>query len=168
MNKTAILFLIISIANITYAQQLKIELEGEAIFDNSGLLISEAGEDFPSFLESDVPLHLSVKYIDSWNKMNNPDNRWNIQVSRSDIIWHPDLIMEVRRSGNGYVPDSNRNPNIHDGDIFQAVTNTTGYFFRGKGEVVYIPLELQLKGLSVIMGAGTFETSIIFTVYDEW
>lgn len=163
-----ILILIIVNIRIASAQQLKIELDGDAVFNSSGLLITEAGNDFPSSLKSDVPVLLSVKYTDSWQKMNNPNNKWNIQINKVDINWHPDIILEVRRSGNGYVPDSNSNPNIHDGDIFQNVTNTPGYFFRGRGEIIYVPLDIQLRGLSVSMGAQTFETKIIFTVYDEW
>jgi hypothetical protein len=31
-----------------------------------------------------------------------------------------------------------------------------------------IPVALQLHGFSVTMGARDFETSLVFTVYDDW
>jgi len=45
-------------------QQLKIELEGNANFDNSDFSVSEAGEDFPSSIESKTSFFISVLYTD--------------------------------------------------------------------------------------------------------
>ena len=88
MKRTQLIYLLLLIivhTRIASAQQLKIELEGDAVFNSSGLLITEAGNDFPSSLKSDFPLYLSVKYTDSWQKMNNPNNKWNIQINKADI-----------------------------------------------------------------------------------
>jgi len=150
-------------------QQLKIELEGSANFNNSSFSVSEAGEDFPSSIESETSFFISVLYTDdNLNRKKNPNTKWNIKVFKSDLTWNNNLRLEARRTGRGQRVGHPGNPNIHDGDSDQLITNTSTYFFRGMGEIVHIPVSFSLSGFSVTMGASAFETRVVFTVYDEW
>ena len=149
-------------------QQLKVELEGNAFFDNSNFTIGEAGEDFSSGIETESSVFISVLYTDDFNKKKNPNTKWNIKIFKSDMNWDNKLKLETRRTGRGDRQGNSGNPNIHDGENYQEVSNTSTYFFRGKSEIVYIPISLRLSGLSIAMGAETFETNVVFTVYDDW
>ena len=149
-------------------QPLIIELEGNVFFDSSGFSIREAGEDFPSAIETESSFFISVLYSDSWDRRGNPNKKWNIRIYRSDLNWNPELVLEAKRTGEGFVPGSNRNPNIKDGENYQPVTQTPVYFFRGMREIAAIPVMLKLSGFSITMGAVTHETNIVFTVYDDW
>ena len=77
-------------------------------------------------------------------------------------------MLEAARTGSGYNPDNNGNPNISDGESFQTITNNPTYFFRGKDQIAYIPFNLRLSGVSVTMGAQNYETNVVLTVYDDW
>ena len=150
-------------------QQLKIELEGSADFDNSNFSVSEAGENFPSSIESETSFFISVLYTDdNLNRKKNPNMKWNIKVFKTDLNWHNDLNLEARRTGNGQRIGNQGNPNIQDGESNQLINNTSTYFFQGKGEIVHIPVNFSLSGFSLTMGASTYETRVVFTVYDEW
>ena len=150
-------------------QQLKIELEGSATFDNSAFSVNEAGEDFPPAIENETSFFISVLYTDdNLNRKKNPNTKWNIKIFKTDLNWHNDLRLEARRTGNGQRIGNQGNPNIQDGESNQLINNTSTYFFQGKGEIVHIPVNFSLSGFSLIMGASTYETRIVFTVYDEW
>lgn len=168
MKKIFLLTIIFPIALFSKSQQLKVELEGNAVFDNSSFIIDEAGEDFSSGIETEASFYVSVLYTDDFNKKKNPNKKWNIRVFKSDLNWNNNLKLEAKRTGNGNRVGNPGNPNIHDGENYQDISNTSTYFFRGMKEIVYIPISLRLSGLSVAMGAETFETSIVFTVYDDW
>lgn len=166
-----LLLSIFSMIFVTVAtgQQLKIELEGSANFDNSSFSVSEAGEDFSSSTESETSFFISVLYTDdNLNRKKNPNTKWNIRIYKSDLTWNNDLKLEARRTGRGQRVENSGNPNVHDGDNNQIITNTSTYFFRGMGEVVYIPITFNLSGFSLTMGASTYETRVVFTVYDDW
>jgi len=151
-----------------FSQQLVVEIEGEGTFNTAMLSIDEAGDDFPSDIEAENPFYVSVFHADSWDKKVNPSDRWNIKIYKSDSNWDNELQLETKRTGNGYNSNGGGNPNIHDGEIYQTVTNTPVYFFRGQSEITDIPVLLKLSGFSLSMGAETYDTNIIFTVYDSW
>lgn len=168
MKKLFFWVIIILIAFPSKGQQLKIELEGNVAFDNSNFMIDEAGEDFPSGIETESSFYISVLYTDNFNNKKNPNTKWNIKVFKSDLSWNNDLKLEARRTGRGQNVGHPGNPNIHDGDNNMSITNTPTYFFKGMGEIAHIPVSFNLSGFSLTMGASTYETRVIFTVYDEW
>lgn len=149
-------------------QQLVVQMEGDVYFNENLPAISEAGTDYSNSLETQSTLNISVLYEDQLNKKNNPNEKWRIFLHKQDMEWNRDLVLEARRTGRGSRLNHPGNPNINDGENFQQVTNNPVYFFRGRGEIVQIPLGLRLNGFSLTMGAGDFETSIVFTVYDDW
>ncbi len=153
---------------IVNGQQLSVQIEGDVYFDENLLNIYEAGNNYPSSLEAQSSAQVSVLYEDQLNRMKNPNEKWRVFIHKQDMEWNDGLVMEARRTGRGYRYNRPGSPNINDGENFQHVTNIPVYFFRGMGEIVQIPLALKLSGFSVTMGARDFETSLVFTVYDDW
>lgn len=149
------------------AQPMVVEVQGNATFNNL-YVISEAGADFPPNIESESNVEISVLYSNDWDKRDNPNGKWRIQINKSDINWNTKLSLLIKRTGDGYRSGSNGHSNIHDGENYLPVTDSPSYFFRGKGEITNIPLQLSISGFSITMGAQEYETGIILTVYDDW
>lgn len=163
------LFIILLKTMSISAQNVLVGVSGNINFNQSEVTISEAGEDISSAIESLNSLLITVVYNDDWNKRgNSPMNKWKIEIYKSDLSWHPDLMLEAKRSGEGNRLDKRGNPYVQDGENYQPVTNNPTYFFKGRGEFNNIPVNFRISGASLTMGAETFETSVIFTVYDEW
>ena len=160
--------LLILIPFLTEGQELTVQVDGDADFTHNLTPISEAGLDYPSTLQAESSVYVSVISNNLLDKRKNPNEKWRIHVHKLDMEWNQELALEARRTGSGFKPDNPGNPNINDGDNFQQITNIPVYFFRGRGEIVQIPVALQLRGFSVTMGARDFETSLVFTVYDDW
>ena len=153
---------------VTNAQPLSIEINGTASFSNMQYNVSEAGMDFASSLESESQLYINIEYTSIWDKWFNPNTKWKINIQKTDVNWHPDIVIETKRTGNGNRPWYGQGSvNIHDGVTYQAITNTPTYFFRGRNEILNIPVSIKLSGISLVMGAQDFETNILLTVYED-
>lgn len=168
MKKLFYFTLLICIPFLTEGQELTVQVDGDADFTHNLAPISEAGLDYPSTIQAESSVYVSVISNNLLDKKNNPNDKWRIHIHKLDMEWNQELALEARRTGQGFKPDNPGNPKIHDGDNFQPITNIPVYFFRGRGEIVQIPVALQLRGFSVTMGARDFETSLVFTVYDDW
>lgn len=167
MRKIQYSILFLLFINIAWGQELKISIEGDAKFDNSQFSIREAGEDFPSSVESGSSVYISVLYGNYWDKKSNPNKKWKINIHKSDLTWDTNLMLEAKRTGKGYNSKKNGNSKIYDGNNYQIATNTPTYFFSGKDEITDIPISFKIEGVSIIMGAKEVETNIVFTVYDD-
>lgn len=166
-------FLIAAIlpATLIWGQDLRVEVSGNASFNNSQYVITEAGEDFPTSIESETSLYVSVRYnTNFWGYLFYPDKKWRIFIHKSDLNWDSDLILSAKRTGTGSIINNwwAQPLYITGGSNFQNINNTPDFFFRGRHGIVNIPINFKLTGASLTMGAETFETNIIFTVYDEW
>lgn len=151
-----------------YGQSMSVSVSGNVNFNNLQYNISEAGEDFSSSLENETSIYINIEYSSVWEKWFNPNRKWKMNIHKTDINWNPEIIIEARRTGNGNRPwYRNGSVNIHDGTTYQSITNTPTYFFRGKDEVLNIPIAINLSGISLVMGAQSFETNIVLTVYDD-
>ncbi|RIH64043.1 hypothetical protein D1164_17075 [Mariniphaga sediminis] len=169
LKKYGSLMLLLFVPFWVAGQQLKVEIEGDANFSNSLIPVREAGEDYSSTIEHESSLYISVLYVNYFDYWFNPNKKWSVYVHKSDIEWNSDFTIKARRTGNGsrvnwFAPGVN----IHDGTNYQEISNNPVYFFRGRHGIAYIPLSFQLSGFSVTMGAKDFETSLVFTVYDDW
>lgn len=86
-------------------------------------------------------------------------------VQKTDVSWDPSLTLWVRRSGNG---TGAGNATISNGTTFQQVTNTSTSFFTvfmGKSKTYSsIPLQYEIRGLSVLIPAKTYTTTLLFTI----
>jgi len=148
------------------AQQMYVSVDGVVSFDGTDFTISEAGEDFASTIESDGSVNVSVNSDDELDKKVNPNQKWRIEVVKEDLIWDGDLNLEIIRTGDGYGQGNNKNQ-IFDGTTYQLVDGISRYFFRGRGVVTEIPVQLRLSGFSVTLGAQDFETNVVLTIYDD-
>ncbi|MGC9353277.1 MAG: hypothetical protein ACP5D9_05530 [Mariniphaga sp.] len=164
---STVVFLIL-IAHFVCGQQLNVEIQGEADFGNLLNPVCEAGDDYNSYLEDESGVFISVLYSNVFDYLFNPNKKWSIYVHKSDVDWPSDFSLKVRRTGNGSRVWFGSGVNINHGVNYQEITNNPVYFFRGRHGISNIPLAFQLSGFSVTMGAGDFETSIVFTVYDDW
>ena len=88
-----------------------------------------------------------------------------IYIQKTDISWDPSLIISLRRSGNGSSPGGST---ITNGTTFQQITGTVTYFFElslgGSRNYNSIPIQYQISGLSVLLPAKTYTTTLLFTV----
>jgi hypothetical protein len=168
MKKPVKLFVLLQllIPILVNGQQLAVQMEGDTNFNNNLIQISEAGEDYSSSILAQSSVYVSVINNDPGQKIN-PNYRWRVYVHKLDLEWHNKLNLETRRAGTGHRPDNPGNVHINDGESFQQITNIPVYFFGGRGEIVQIPVSLQMSGFSVAMGARDFETTLVFTVYDD-
>lgn len=167
MKKSVLLFLTLLLFSICSAQQIMLEVAGDATFNQSKFFVDEAGLDLSSVALTQNAILLSVTQGDYWTKKNNPNNKWKIHIFKQDN-WDDELQLAVKRTGKGQRVGNNGNPNIHGGGNYQLIRNNETEFIYGKGEIQNIPLMLRLKGQSLTMGAGTYSSRIIFTVYESW
>lgn len=80
---TGRLLIIICIALLPFmvnGQQLSVQIEGDVYFDENLLTINEAGNNYPSSLEAQSSVQVSVLYEDQLNKMKNPNEKWRVFV----------------------------------------------------------------------------------------
>ena len=171
MKKIFLLLAAILTVTLIWGQDLRVDVSGNASFNNSQYVITEAGEDFPSAIESETSLYVSVQYRGSWFAyLFNPDKQWRIFIHKSDLNWDSDLVLSAKRTGTGSIINNwwAQPLFIRDGSNFQNITNAPVHFFRGRHGIVNIPVSFKLTGASLTMGAKTFETNVIFTVYDDW
>uniref|UniRef100_UPI003216CFF0 hypothetical protein n=1 Tax=uncultured Draconibacterium sp. TaxID=1573823 RepID=UPI003216CFF0 len=167
MKRSSLILVILLLCIISSAQQLQLEVNGSANFENSVFEIREAGLDFSSALEVQSSIFLTLHQGGGFTKKNNPNKKWRIAIFKQDD-WNDDLKLEVKRTGKGNNIGNNGKPNVHGGENYQVVRNTETWFFEGKGEIRDIPLRIKLSGVSLKMGAGSHNSRIVFTVYDGW
>ena len=166
-----ILLLLATILTVTLAQgqDLRADISGNAGFDGTQFNVTEAGEDFPSAITSSSTLSLSLRYTSNWAVWFGSNIPWQVLIHKSDLEWNNNLDLQIRRDGSGSKASFfGGNPSIYGGDNYQSVTNNPSLFFYGRYGVLNIPLTLKLTGASLVMGAESFETSIVFTVYENW
>lgn len=165
MKKIAGIFIFLFLAVSSYCQMV-IEVNGSVTFNSPSYIITEAGNDFPSSINNESSVYVSIVYSNFWDKYFNPNKKWKVDIQKSDLIWNQDLKLEAMRTGDGYRSNYGKS-SISDGTTYQTVTNTSNLFFKGRNEITYIPLNFKLSGVSITMGAQDFETNIILTVYDD-
>jgi len=169
MNRNILIIaLLMLMALLSKAQSMKIEISGTATFDMNSFTVTEAGNDFPSNIEIESNLMLSINSGNIWDWWGNSNRKWKIEVRREDISWNDAINLEIVRSGNGYSINNRGNTgHIYNGTNFQSVGNNSSYFFGGKGLIYYIPIQLRLSGFSIVNGANDYETNVILTIYDD-
>ncbi len=89
---------------------------------------------------------------------------WRVDVRKSDVDWNPGLILYTRRTGTGSPFWSVLPGAITGGTNYQQLTNTNQIFFSGNRSRLNIPIQYQLSGVSVLLEAKTYVTTVIYTV----
>lgn len=87
---------------------------------------------------------------------------WTVSVQRSDVNWQPAFHLYVKRTGSG------SGCSVNNGTAYQEVTTSSQSFFACpallNNGASNIPVQYQLTGVSVAVPAGTYSTTIIYTV----
>lgn len=148
------------------SQTMAIQVSGNVTFNNSLYSITEAGNDFPSSVVNESSVFVSIQPGNWWDYFRQ-NKKWRINIQKSDLTWNSNLKLEAIRTGDGSRVWGRGGTNINDGTSYQTITNTSNYFFKGKDEIAYIPINFRLSGVSVTMGAQNFETNVLLTIYDD-
>ena len=90
------------------------------------------------------------------------ENGWRIDVRRTDIHWHNNLTLSVRRTGDGTGLGT-----ILGGASYLPVSPSSSAFFSGLLDRLAVPLQIKLSGLSVAIPSDTYSTTLTFTVVDN-
>lgn len=144
------------------------EIQGSIDFSGNLIMPTEAGEDFSQSLDGTQEIFLSVIDNDDLGKQNNNNKFWTVSISLNFKL-AGNTVIEAKRTGRGSYRDSPANPNIHDGDIFRPLTSVETYFFKGKGEIINIPVSFKLSGISVLTGGDlSSQTEVILTISEGW
>jgi hypothetical protein len=110
----------------------------------------------PEVVESDPSqIRLSINWFANLNP------RYEVDITRMDGQWHPDLQLSLRRTGegNGY-PWSW----LSGGTTYQVVTDQPSAFFSGQWLRNNIPVQLKLETLAWPIPAGYYDTTLYFTI----
>lgn len=113
--------------------------------------ISEAGEDFSGTYTSDP----NQAYIDiSYNR------NWKVSVQKNNIDWNNKIKIYARRTGSGW--GSARR--ISGGTNFLRIKNKNSNFFSGRGWYFSLPIQYEIRKVSVTIPAHTYIVEILYTL----
>jgi len=85
---------------------------------------------------------------------------WQIQVHKENATWHASLSLSILRTGSGTGTVTGGN------SIPVELTGTDQVFFEGEGDNTGIPVKIILDGVSILIPADTYTTTIYVTVVD--
>lgn len=149
LNITAIL---IFIATCGTAQNIIVK-GGWQVSASTGSFL--AGEDVSQVLTS-TSNQIEVTVNGNVNKTS-----WAVNVSKSDITWNNDIEIWVRRTGIGTGSGL-----CYGGNVYQKVNNTSFKFIEGQRVQVAMPVQLEIRGITVTIPATAYSTNLIFTLYE--
>lgn len=125
-----------------------------------------AGEDFISTLtsnEDQSKITMEVGPADFYYMFL---NSWSLSVERSGGNWDNDLELYIRRTGSGQSVGFFF-ANISGGESFVRVNKSSREFFHGNGYRYDVPVQLEIRGISLTLSTDTYSTDLIFTVIDN-
>ena len=111
---------------------------------------------------------------------------WSVSISKREgnQDWPNLLKLYAKRTGNGIgsstssttlgiggliVVSNNINPKIEDviGSGFILVENVSKPFLKGTANYTNIPIQYEIRGLSVLIPAGNYSTTVYYTISDN-
>lgn len=118
--------------------------------------IKKAGDNFKNKkAKKRLKAKLSISFP---NQFSQYFQYWTVEVRRENIHWDNRLSVWARRKNNP--------AGVYYGSYFRKIHVCDDFFFNGCGSSNNIQIEFELRGLSVLIPADTYETEIIFTVLD--
>lgn len=156
--KQFIKIIFILISTVGFAQ--KISVSGNLNLIASATSISDAGNNLPtSYVSTNNASIVTIEVVPP-SKSNKENKPLRVFVHKVDTNWHTNLILQVRRTVLV------QNSNITLGTVFQTVTNNSTLFFNTIGEHFNIPIQYNLSGISLLMPANNYTTTVVYTVLD--
>lgn len=122
-------------------------------------LLGEAGNEIQSTYLSpagQVSLTISQSFL----------RRWEVDIRRMDFIWDPQLQLSIARSSDG--AGWNYFSGVSGGTQFISIEEQDSLFFTGWGNRSMIGLQFKLSGLSTQIAAGSYVTTLVYTVIDTF
>jgi len=119
--------------------------------------ITSAGGDYAQFYLSgtkQTKISISPGHKSHHNDKHMP---FKVFVSREDMEWHSDLVIEAKLTSTEKHGNSS-------GTNFQVITNNSSLFFNTVGSEKELRVQYKISGLSVTIPAETYSTEIIYTV----
>ncbi len=118
-------------------------------------LVSGAGSNLHTTFDDAGATSLSIVNTSGSN------DRWRIDVRRSDATWHNALRLYVKR-----ISDGSGGGTVTGGLSHVEISGTPVEFFSGEGDRDGLFLSYQLTGMSVSVSPNIYSTTVIFTVVD--
>jgi hypothetical protein len=119
--------------------------------------ISEAGNDYNMNLTSmtnQTMLDINVPLTTT---------NWRVDVNKQDSFWNNSLTLWIRKTGDGIgVAGSSISP-IGTIPFFQ-LANLGQPLFTGTKNYSSIPIQYEIRGLSVVIPASTYNTTVVYTI----
>jgi|OpeIllAssembly_1097287.scaffolds.fasta_scaffold01503_4 hypothetical protein len=154
-NLFFIAFLVIS--NSLFGQGIDITVTGGWVNNISPSDISEAGNDYPTPYTSTINQTLLTIIPKNYKKL------IYVYVTRSDIAWHNNLTLKIRRTSNG----TNNNNTINGGLLYQTITSAPSpvtTLFTCEGPFINLSFQYEITGISVVLPVQSYATTIMYTV----
>ena len=115
--------------------------------------ITEAGEDFTGRYTSSVnQVYLDIEH----------NQKWAVSVQKNNIDWDDNIHIWIHRTGSGYGSGG-----INGGVSYIDIHNNETYFVKGREERYSIPLQFQIRNVSVTIPAHNYIAEIIYTLTDN-
>ena len=112
--------------------------------------ITEAGLDFTGNYESN--------YNQAYLQINHP-SKWKLEININEIYWHEDLILKIRRTGDGVGPKK-----IGGGELWIELNVTPQNFFKGDNDRFAVPIQYYLENISVLLPAENYTVDVVYTL----
>ncbi|MBU2651925.1 MAG: hypothetical protein KKA81_13430 [Bacteroidetes bacterium] len=160
--KVTLLWALTIVTLSVQGQGLVISVNGIPAFPP--ITITEAGEDFNGTYNSVSGNQITVATHSFMHNLIG-NFMWKVTVHKSDNNWDSSLGLETIRTGTGTRGSIFFN-SITGGTNYQTITNLPADFFWGTGRWYDIPVAYRLNGVSVLLPADQYETTVIFTITD--
>ena len=137
-----------------HGQQVRISGDWFLYLDHTHV-ISEPGDPIVILAESPVD-QVDMDIVAAGNRS------WKIDVRRSDLLWHEDLELSVRKTSDGSGVGS-----IAGGSHYLPLCDYDQLFLQGDHNRHAVYLQLKLECRSSDVEAGTYSTSVIYTITNQ-
>lgn len=158
-----LLSLFLSVHIASYAQ-LSLTLTGSWSYTVPATDITEAGNDFTgTYASSASQVQIGVDNGGGFLQELFGYN-WRVSVRKTDANWDNTASIFVRRTNNGSPIFSWLTLTLTGGQAYQQITGTDQIFFSGNRGARGINIQYELRGVSVVMAAQSYSTTIVYTV----
>lgn len=124
--------------------------------------VNEAGADLNSTLETTSNFNrVDVAGIST-------TQGWRVTVSKIDISWPAAFIPSVQRTSTGTPCGTCAGVNTGTSVTgYLQVTDVEQNFIFGTGTVNDINIQFKIDGITLAVPAGTYQTTVVFTLYGD-
>lgn len=161
--KFFLLFLFSFTVQEVIAQSISINLIGPT-WNVSVPTITQAGSDYSSNITSSVNQSTISLLFGLTTILTN----WKVVVKKQDTNWNSNLTLWVRKTGNGTGILSPVVGTISPSGVssFVQLSNVEQEIYRGFSTRYDVPIQYELRGLSVLVPVNNYSTSIVYTLLD--